>query len=190
STTADLDIGPTGKTMHWITTDKVPHDDMLTLIKASEPIMMTTGNQSTSEALSAGKTMLYESIGKDQSKAFRHALYSGAKLKAQEIGHLAAISRDYDRQGPPPGRPEYQAAAATLQKMQQENTMGAYSDRAWATKDLGRWIGGRHLRDYLMSTELAGGLRSEEAKLRQAPREASAYKDFVQHLLGLPEGGK
>ncbi len=180
--------GGTGKTMHWIMTDRVPHDDMLTLIKASEPIVMTTGNQSTSEALSAGKTIMYESIGMEQSKAFRQSLYAGAGVRQPDIDSIAAVSRDYDQRGTPgPGQPEFKAAAATLQNMQQEGRMGAFSDRASATKDLGRWIGGQHLRDFLMKTELASDLQSREEKLKSDYRKADAYKSFVDHLLGLAD---
>nr|WP_206309844.1 DUF4157 domain-containing protein [Streptomyces sp. A0592] len=183
------DTGGSGKTMHWITTDRVPHDDMLTLIKASEPIVMTTGNQSTSEALSAGKTMLYESIGMTQSKDFRQSLYAGAGVKAADIERLAAVSRDYDQRGTRgPGQPEFKAAAAALQNMQQEGRMGAFSDRASATKDLGRWIGGQHLRDFLMKTELASELQRREEQLTSDYRNADAYKGFVDHLLNLPAG--
>ncbi|WP_374199051.1 DUF4157 domain-containing protein [Streptomyces sp. GESEQ-35] len=181
------DTGGAGKAMHWITTDRVPHDDMLTLIKASEPIVMTTGNQSTSEALSAGKTIMYESIGMEQSKAFRQSLYVGAGVKQPDIDSIAAVSRDYDQRGTPgPGQPQFKAAAAALQSMQQEDKMGAFSDRASATKDLGRWIGGQHLRDFLMKTELAPDLKSSEKKLTSDYRNANAYKSFVDHLLGLP----
>lgn len=181
------DTGGAGKTMHWITTDRVPHDDMLTLIKASEPIVMTTGNQSTSEALSAGKTIMYESIGMEQSKAFRQSLYAGAGVKQPDIDSIAAVSRDYDQRGTPgPGQPQFKAAAASLQNMQQEGRMGAFSDQASATKDLGRWIGGQHLRDFLMKTELASDLQSREEKLKSEYRQADAYKSFVDHLLGLP----
>lgn len=182
------DTGGVGKTMHWITTDRVPHDDMLTLIKASEPIVMTTGNQSTSEALSAGKTILYESIGMEQSKAFRQSLYAGAGVKQPDIDSIAAVSQDYDQRGttPAPGQAQFKAAAAALQNMQQEGRMGAFSDRASATKDLGRWIGGQHLRDFLMKTELASDLRSKEEKLKSDYRKADAYKSFVDYLLGLP----
>ncbi|MEU6871496.1 DUF4157 domain-containing protein [Streptomyces sp. NPDC046751] len=185
-----VDTGGPGKTMHWITTDRVPHDDMLTLIKASEPIVMTTGNQSTSEALSAGKTIMYESIGMEQSKAFRQSLYAGAGVRKPDIDSLAAVSRDYDKAGAPPGQPEFRAAAAALQNMQEEDRMGAFSDRASATKDLGRWVGGQHLRDYLMGTPLASELRSKEAELTSGAREAASYKRFVDHLLGLPEGAE
>ncbi|WSR88404.1 DUF4157 domain-containing protein [Streptomyces erythrochromogenes] len=181
------DTGGAGKTMHWITTDRVPHDDMLTLIKASEPIVMTTGNQSTSEALSAGKTIMYESIGMEQSKAFRQSLYAGAGVGPADIESIAAVGRDYDRRGTRgPGQPEFKAAAAALQNMQQEDRMGAFSDRASATKDLGRWIGGQHLRDFLMKTELASELRRREEQLTSEYRKADAYKGFVDHLLGLP----
>ncbi|MEU9253800.1 DUF4157 domain-containing protein [Streptomyces sp. NPDC048270] len=183
------DTGGPGKTMHWIMTDRVPHDDMLTLIKASEPIVMTTGNQSTSEALSAGKTIMYESIGMEQSKAFRQSLYAGAGVRQPDIDSIAAVSRDYDQRGTPgPGQPEFKAAAATLRNMQQEDKMGAFSDRASATKDLGRWIGGQHLRDFLMKTELASDLRSGEEKLTSDYRKPEAYKRFVDHLLGLADG--
>ncbi|MFJ2593497.1 DUF4157 domain-containing protein [Streptomyces erythrochromogenes] len=183
------DTGGAGKTMHWITTDRVPHDDMLTLIKASEPIVMTTGNQSTSEALSAGKTIMYESIGMEQSKAFRQSLYAGAGVKPADIESIAAVSRDYDQRGTRgPGRPEFKAAAAALQNMQQEDRLGAFSDRASATKDLGRWIGGQHLRDFLMKTELASELQRREEQLKSDYRKADAYKGFVDHLLGLPAG--
>ncbi|WP_405427492.1 hypothetical protein [Streptomyces erythrochromogenes] len=183
------DTGGAGKTMHWITTDRVPHDDMLTLIKASEPIVMTTGNQSTSEALSAGKTIMYESIGMEQSKAFRQSLYAGAGVGRADIESIAAVSRDYDQRGTlGPGRPEFKAAAAALQNMQQEDRMGAFSDRASATKDLGRWIGGQHLRDFLMKTELAPELQRREEQLKSEYRKADAYKGFVDHLLGLPGG--
>ncbi|MFF9979054.1 hypothetical protein [Streptomyces erythrochromogenes] len=183
------DTGGAGKTMHWITTDRVPHDDMLTLIKASEPIVMTTGNQSTSEALSAGKTIMYESIGMEQSKAFRQSLYAGAGVAPADIESIAAVSRDYDQRGTRgPGQPEFKAAAAALQNMQQEDRMGAFSDRACATKDLGRWIGGQHLRDFLMKTELAPELRRREEQLTSEYRKADAYKGFVDHLLGLPAG--
>ncbi|MFI8451628.1 hypothetical protein [Streptomyces erythrochromogenes] len=183
------DAGGAGKTMHWITTDRVPHDDMLTLIKASEPIVMTTGNQSTSEALSAGKTIMYESIGMEQSKAFRQSLYAGAGVAPADIESIAAVSRDYDQRGTRgPGQPEFKAAAAALQNMQQEDRMGAFSDRACATKDLGRWIGGQHLRDFLMKTELAPELRRREEQLTSEYRKADAYKGFVDHLLGRPAG--
>lgn len=181
------DTGGAGKTMHWITTERVPHDDMLTLIKASEPIVMTTGNQSTSEALSAGKTIMYESIGMEQSKAFRQSLYAGAGVKQPDIDSIAAVSRDFDQRGTPgPGQPQFKAAAAALQNMQQEGRMGAFSDQASATKDLGRWIGGQHLRDFLMKTDLASGLQSREEKLKSDYRKPDAYKSFVDHLLGLP----
>ncbi|MDO0938867.1 DUF4157 domain-containing protein [Streptomyces sp. DG2A-72] len=181
------ETGGVGKTMHWIMTDRVPHDDMLTLIKASEPIVMTTGNQSTSEALSAGKTIMYESIGMEQSKAFRQSLYAGAGVKQPDIDSIAAVSRDYDQRGTPgPGQPQFKAAAAALQNMQQEDKMGAFSDKTSATKDLGRWIGGQHLRDFLMKTELASDLQSREEKLKSDYRKADAYKSFVDHLLGLP----
>ncbi|MFE7184011.1 hypothetical protein [Streptomyces erythrochromogenes] len=183
------DTGGAGKTMHWITTDRVPHDDMLTLIKASEPIVMTTGNQSTSEALSAGKTIMYESIGMEQSKAFRQSLYAGAGVAPADIESMAAVSRDYDQRGTRgPGQPEFKAAAAALQNMQQEDRMGAFSDRASATKDLGRWIGGQHLRDFLMKTELAPELQRREEQLKSEYRKADAYKGFVDHLLALPGG--
>ncbi|MEU9235983.1 eCIS core domain-containing protein [Streptomyces subrutilus] len=183
------DTGGAGKTMHWITTDRVPHDDMLTLIKASEPIVMTTGNQSTSEALSAGKTILYESIGMEQSKTFRQSLYAGAGVKQPDIDSITAVSRDYDQRGTPgPAQPQFKAAAAALRNMQQEGRMGAFSDRASATKDLGRWIGGQHLRDFLMKTDLASELRSREEKLTSDYRKAEAYRSFVDHLLGLPAG--
>jgi hypothetical protein len=182
------ETGGAGKTMHWIMTDRVPHDDMLTLIKASEPIVMTTGNQSTSEALSAGKTIMYESIGMEQSKAFRQSLYTGAGVRQPDIDSIAAVSRDYDQRGTPgPGQPQFKAAAAALQNMQQEGRMGAFSDRASATKDLGRWIGGQHLRDFLMKTELASDLQIREEKLKSDYRKADAYKSFVDHLLGLPD---
>ncbi|WP_299539073.1 DUF4157 domain-containing protein [uncultured Streptomyces sp.] len=182
------ETGGAGKTMHWILTDRVPHDDMLTLIKASEPIVMTTGNQSTSEALSAGKTIMYESIGMEQSKAFRQSLYAGAKVGQPDIDSIAAVSRDYDRRGTQgPGQPQFKAAAAALKNMQQEDKMGAFSDRASATKDLGRWIGGQHLRDYLMKTDLAPELRSKEQKLTSDYRSPGAYQAFVDHLLALPE---
>ncbi|MEV1084426.1 DUF4157 domain-containing protein [Streptomyces sp. NPDC050211] len=181
------ETGGAGKTMHWIMTDRVPHDDMLTLIKASEPIVMTTGNQSTSEALSAGKTIMYESIGMEQSKAFRQSLYAGAGVKQPDIDSIAAVSGDYDQRGTPrPGQPQFKAAAAALQNMQQEDKMGAFSDKASATKDLGRWIGGQHLRDFLMKTELASDLLNREEKLKSDYRKADAYKSFVDHLLGLP----
>ncbi|MEU4658470.1 hypothetical protein AB0G32_31830 [Streptomyces sp. NPDC023723] len=194
STEATLDTGGPGKKMHWITTDKVPHDDMLTLIKASEPIMMTTGNQSTSEALSAGKTIMYESIGMPQSQAFRQSLYGGAGVRQPDIDSIAAISRDRDRPGVqgPPGRPEYAAAATALRRMQQEDRMGAFSDKAAATKDLGNWIGGSHLRAYLKKTGLKGDLEREEERLLQPSsyRDAAAYRRFVDFLQGLPETGE
>ncbi|MFD8408764.1 DUF4157 domain-containing protein [Streptomyces anulatus] len=189
STTTEVeDTGGTGKTMHWITTNGVPHDDMLTLIKASEPIMMTTGNQSTSEALSAGKTILYESIGMQQSMDFRKSLYGTAGVKAQDIEAIAALSRDRDqRKAQPPGQPEFKAAAGALRTMEATDTMGAFSDRAAATKDLGRWIGGRHLRDYLMETELSTDLRKAEEQLSKEPGKSEAYRSFVEHLLKLPD---
>ncbi|MGJ5878779.1 eCIS core domain-containing protein [Streptomyces griseiscabiei] len=181
------ETGGDGKTMHWITADRVPHDDMLTLIKASEPIVMTTGNQSTSEALSAGKTILYESIGMEQSRAFRESLYGGAGVGASDKADIAAVSRDYDdRRSAAPGQPEFKAAAAALGRMQEQDRMGAFSDKASATKDLGRWIGGQHLRDYLMRTPLRAELESEEAKLKSAGRKPEAYGHFVDHLLSLP----
>ncbi|MEV6173551.1 DUF4157 domain-containing protein [Streptomyces sp. NPDC051954] len=186
-TTTVQDTGGAGKTMHWITTDRVPHDDMLTLIKASEPIVMTTGNQSTSEALSAGKTIMYESIGMEQSKAFRQSLYSGAGVKQSGIDSIAAVSRDYDQRGTSgPGQPEFKAAAEVLKNMQQENKMGTFSDKASATKDLGRWIGGQHLRDFLMKTDLAPGLQDRERELTLKYKKPDAYKSFVDHLLELP----
>ncbi|MFD7323275.1 DUF4157 domain-containing protein [Streptomyces sp. NPDC059875] len=187
-TTTDQNTGGAGKTMYWITTDRVPHEDMLTLIKASEPIVMTTGNQSTSEALSAGKTIMYESIGMEQSKAFRQSLYAGAGVKQPDIDSIAAVSRDYDnkRGTQPPGQPQFKAAAAALKNMQQEDRMGAFSDKASATKDLGRWIGGQHLRDFLMETDLASDLKSREAALTSDSRNPASYKTFVDHLLGLP----
>ncbi|MDK0524314.1 DUF4157 domain-containing protein [Streptomyces sp. ML-6] len=179
--------GGTGKTMHWITTDRVPHDDMLTLIRASEPIVMTTGNQSTSEALSAGKTIMYESIGMQQSRDFRKSLYAGAGVEQKDIDSIAAVSRDYDQKGTPaPGQPEFKAAATALRNMQQEDRMGAFSDRASATKDLGRWVGGQHLRGFLMKTHLASDLQKEEEKLESGYNKPDAYKSFVDHLLGLP----
>ncbi|CAG6395288.1 hypothetical protein NMG29_35690 [Streptomyces cocklensis] len=187
-TVTEQTTGGTGKTMHWITTDRVPHDDMLTLLKASEPIVMTTGNQSTSEALSAGKTIMYESIGMRQSIAFRESLYSSAGVKQPDIDSLAAVSRDYDKTGARPGQPEFKAAAAVLKRLQQENLMGAFSDQAAATRDLGRWIGGQHLRDLLMETGLRPTLLQWEQALAANPRDPAAYRSFVAHLLGLPDG--
>ncbi|MFF2012798.1 DUF4157 domain-containing protein [Streptomyces sp. NPDC058195] len=178
--------GGTGKTMHWITTDRMPHDDMLTLIKASEPIVMTTGNQSTSEALSAGKTLMYESIGMPQSQAFRQSLYKGAKVSDRDIESIAAISADYDKTGDAPGQPQFKAAAAALRTMEQENKMGDFSDRASATKDLGRWVGGQQLREFLMKSTFGPELRTKEDEIIKKPREAASYRDFVAYLSGLP----
>lgn len=127
-------------------------------------------------------------IGMPQSKAFRQSLYSGAGVGQSHIDSIAAVSRDYDRTGPAPAQSEYKAAATALQDMQCQNKMGAYSDKASATKDLGRWIGGQHLRDFLMQTPLAAELQSQEDKLRGADRTADAYANFVTHLLRLPGG--
>jgi hypothetical protein len=190
TSTTEVQTGDTGKTMHWITTERVPHADMLTLIKASEPIVMTTGNQSTSEALSAGKTIMYESIGMAQSKTFLQALYSGAKVGQADIDRIAAVSRDYDKDQPrtsPPGQPEFKAAAAVLRNMQQEDKMGKFSDQAAATRDLGRWIGGKHLREFLMDTPLAGDLRRHEKDIESHYSKPEAYQDFVRYLRRLPD---
>jgi hypothetical protein len=191
-TSTDVDTGGAGKTMHWITTNRVPHDDMLTLIKASEPIVMTTGNQSTSEALSAGKTVMYESIGMPQSQAFRQALYQGAGVKQPDIDSIAAVSADFDQRRPAlaPKQPQFAAAAAALGRMQEQDRMGNFSDHAAATKDLGRWVGGQHLRDYLMRSSLSGELSGEESKLVGDSRNAGAYRAFVDHLLNLPGDGE
>ncbi|MGP2437979.1 hypothetical protein [Streptomyces sp. JW3] len=191
-TSTDVSTGGTGKTMHWITTNRVPHDDMLTLIKASEPIMMATGNQSTSEALSAGKTIMYESIGMEQSQAFRQALYQGAGVSQSDIQSIAALSADFDQRKPAlaPQRPQFAAAAAALDRMQEQDRMGKFSDQAAATKDLGRWVGGQHLRDYLMRSPLSAELSDEEAKLEGDSRNAGAYRAFVDHLLNLPGDGE
>ncbi|WP_328740759.1 hypothetical protein OHA91_35825 [Streptomyces erythrochromogenes] len=132
---------------------------------------------------------MYESIGMEQSKAFRQSLYAGAGVKPPDIESIAAVSRDYDQRGTRgPGQPEFKAAAAALQNMQQEDRMGAFSGRASATKDLGRRIGGQHLRDFLMKTGLASELQRKEEQLRSDYRKADAYKGFVDHLLGLPAG--
>ncbi|MFB7083469.1 hypothetical protein [Streptomyces sp. NPDC056308] len=132
---------------------------MPALIKASESIVTTTGNQGTSEALSAGSTSMHESMGTEQSKMFRQTLYAGARVKQPGIDSIAAVSRDYDQPGTPdPGQLQFKAAAAALQSMRREGRIGASGDHASATKDLGRWIGGKYLRDFLMKTELASDL--------------------------------
>ncbi len=186
----DVATGGQGKTMHWITTSGVPHDDMITMIKASEPIMMTTGNQSTSEALSAGKTILYESIGQKQSRAFRDSLYKHAGIAPTDRTALAAVSRDHDREGAVPGQPEFKAAARVLKDTQANDRMGRLSDEAAATKNLDRWIGGGHLRGYLKKSALSDELNTAEAQLSSSRTDPAAYRRFVDHLRGLPESAE
>ncbi|GAA3602039.1 hypothetical protein GCM10022223_17240 [Kineosporia mesophila] len=188
-------LGHGGKTMTWILVDSIPKSDMLTLIRASEPITMMTGNQSTAEALSAGKTILYESIGQPQSQAFRTALLDDAGVGADDRLAIEAMSRDHDwnlHKPTPvspgaPGPTELDGAAAALRRMEAGQNMPRLSDRVAATRDLGRWIGGSQLRSFLMQGPLKSDLEGLEADLianAKAP-EGEPFRTFLKGLTGL-----
>lgn len=54
-----LSVADEGKVLRLITRYPLPHADMRTLLRASEPATLVSGDQSFSEAVSAGKAILY-----------------------------------------------------------------------------------------------------------------------------------
>lgn len=184
-----------GKRLHLVVTARTGHADLLKLVRASEPVMMTTGNQSTSEALAAGKTILYESIGMEQSWAFCRSLYQGAGVDPREIARIEAVSRDYDRvRAVPhskelPGLKEFAEAGQALAVILGNQSFPRFSDVAAAGKDLSRWISGRYLRRTLLKCpDIEQRLRKAEQRVMVGYRRAEVYEEFVQTLLTLPAG--
>ncbi|HEY2028297.1 MAG TPA: hypothetical protein VGH20_03720 [Myxococcales bacterium] len=178
------------RTMSWVfSAQGVPHPDMLTLMRASEPVVMTTGNQSTSEAFSAGKTIFYESIGMEQSLAFLRSLYEGAAIPPLHWHAIRTISRDFEKgvRNPVPGPADFEYAARALRFIRTSGNLARFSDVAVVNKDLGRWIGGHYIRKMLHACPTVAPhlLRMEADLTNRVYNDPGSYRLLLQHLFFL-----
>lgn len=177
---------------------RVAHPDMLNLFQASEPVAIVTGNQSTSEALSAGKTLIYECLSFKQNQAFMKELFEmGAKTdgddgKMMELhGALRDLCKDIiskDKEKVPENT--YADVAKLLRDGRMDAGFQMLSDLACTTRNLTFRLLGMYKRNLLLSYgEIKGALVDLESSFGRTPT-AEDFERFYQGLQSILDKAK
>ena len=177
-----------GKIMRVIFISRISHDDMLTLFKSSEQTSMVTGNQSTSEAISAGKTILYECLSFPQNQQFMLDLFSFGQKEESEAGKRMQEFYEYQREMSRDiisgGREEvkedtFEKIADMLKKEEIHKNFSNISDLAFTAKNLESRLIGDYKRSILMSFD---ELKPKLSELEETLKTNKNFEDFANNL--------
>jgi len=177
-----------GKIMRVIFISRISHDDMLTLFKSSEQTSMVTGNQSTSEAISAGKTILYECLSFPQNQQFMLDLFSfgqkeesDAEKRMQEFyEYQREMSGDIISGGQEEVKEDtFKKIADILKKEKIHEDFSNISDLAFTAKNLESRLIGNYKRSILMSFD---ELKPKLSELEGTLKTNKNFKDFANNL--------
>jgi len=166
--------------------------DMMALFKASEPVVIVTGNQSTSEALSAGKSMIYECLAFEQNQQFMKDLFDLGEVavgKNKSMSNFFTASKKLSQKiieskvGNPSDK-ECEDVAALLVDAKMEAGFHQLSELACTTKDLSDRLVGMYIRARLhRDRKLGPALEKIEGDVQN--NEPGTFQTFFEALTGL-----
>lgn len=187
------------KTMRLIYLPGVSPSDMINLFKASEKTVQTTGNQSTSEALSAGKNVLYECLAFKQNQQFMedfHKMGEGVEGEGVEGGkdmmklHKAQREADKDiltADKETVDAEAYKNVAELLRGGKMDKGFDKLSDLACTAKDFRSRLVGTYKRQMLMQYEEAKLLVKLEEKIHGDPSQEN-FENLSKAIISLKPG--
>lgn len=188
------------RTLRIVLPHRVASADMIALFRAGEPFSITTGNQSTSEALSAGKTILYECLAFTQNQHFMEDLFEmGRQVVDKPGGHnrfrefykaSLVLSGDILSKGKSTVSTEQcEAVAELVAEPELVTGFEALGQSICATKDLRRRLLGTYIRQRLRAEPtLVERLDVAEALVGTGACKAENFEALAKALGAVAQG--